>query len=68
MAKQPKNNKTFVVEDLALDKETKNTFRFQADPSEAIPAFIETLYISKRAFGKVKPGKVKKITVEWEEE
>ena len=65
-----KNNKvsTIVVDaSLPIAKETKNTFRFDADPADSVPPAISSNYIAKRAFGKgAAPKQVKKITVEWE--
>jgi hypothetical protein len=59
---------TIVVDaELNIAKETKNTFRFDADPAETVPPAISSIYIAKRAFGKgAVPRRVKKITVEWE--
>jgi hypothetical protein len=52
---------------LQLAKETKNTFRFDADEPDPLPSVISSLYIAKRAFGKnAEPQRVTKITVEWE--
>jgi hypothetical protein len=56
-----------VTAPLQLVKETKNTFRFDADESDPVQPVISSLYIAKRAFGKnAEPQRVTKITVEWE--
>ena len=64
---KPKAAPIVVSKPLELVKETKHTFRFDADESDPIQPVISSLYIAKQAFGKnAEPRRVTKITVEWE--
>ena len=55
------------VINLDLEKETKNTFRYQEKPEEGKPPIIWTLYIQKWAVSSAAPQKIQ-VTIEAEEE
>lgn len=58
--------KPIIVEtEMPLAKDTKNTFRFDADTTTSMTV-VSSIYIHKSAFGKKIPEKVKRITIEWE--
>jgi hypothetical protein len=46
-----------------LEKETKNTVRYNETPDEGVAPVVNTLYIQKHALGKTAPQNIK-VTVE----
>lgn len=50
--------------DFELEKETKNTFRYQEVTTDKHPPYIKTLYVQKWALSKIgNPQKIK-VTIE----
>jgi hypothetical protein len=53
-----KNNPQTITRTFTLEKETKNTYRFQEDDTPGHPPAIGTLYIQRYLFNGSKPDKI----------